>query len=568
MKGMYERFNKLKQQNPSLKTLLAVGGWNMGSAPFTRMVASDASRRDFATDTVKFLRTHGFDGLDLDWEYPANRGSPAGDRDKFTELLKVLKSEFAKEAQSTGNPQLLLSAAIPAGQSNIDTGYNVPEISKYLDLMNLMTYDLHGGSFEDETGHNSPLHQSPLDKGNNTHLNVEWAAHYWVSKGAPKSKLNIGMPLYGRSFTLADPNNDGLYAPDRGNGGQAGRYTREAGFLSYYEICEMLKSGGTRHYLPDAMVPYVVKGNQWVGYDDPDSLKQKVDFVKKEGYGGIMVWALDLDDFSGSCGQGKYPLLRAINNELKSSGTAPITPVPTTLPKPVTQKTTLPRQTAGPIVTNAPPVTPQPTAAPQPTGAPQPTNPQLTNPQPTNPQPVQTTHHIGLTQKFNCNGRTSGFYPDPNSCTSYYICAGATSFEVTCASGLNFNPKTKYCDWPNNVQCNNKPNPTQAPAVPQTTVKQTQMTQRLTQGMTQTTTSQSSPPVQTYPAIGTGANAFCSSRSDGHYRDPQDCGMFYQCASGLGFHEPCPPGTAFNEGLVACDYPYKIAACRSYTGRK
>ena len=69
--------------------MIAVGGWNMGSQQFTRMVSSSSSRQEFATSTVKFLRYRKFDGLDLDWEYPANRGSPAGDKQKFGELLKV-----------------------------------------------------------------------------------------------------------------------------------------------------------------------------------------------------------------------------------------------------------------------------------------------------------------------------------------------------------------------------------------------------------------------------------------------------------------------------------------------
>jgi GH18 family chitinase len=86
----YDRFNKLKNTNPSLKTLLAVGGWNMASAPFTRMVATASGRQEFATSTVKFLRDHNFDGLDLDWEYPANRGSPPGDRHKYGQLLEVV----------------------------------------------------------------------------------------------------------------------------------------------------------------------------------------------------------------------------------------------------------------------------------------------------------------------------------------------------------------------------------------------------------------------------------------------------------------------------------------------
>lgn len=67
---------------------------------------------------------------------------------------------------------------------------------------------------------------------------------------------------------------------------------------------------------------------------------------------------------------------------------------------------------------------------------------------------IKTTHHIGSTNRFDCNGKVSGFYADPNSCTQYFICAGVQSFEVSCASGLMFNDATKYCDWPYNVQCN------------------------------------------------------------------------------------------------------------------
>ena len=63
----------------------------------------------------------------------------------------------------------------------------------------------------------------------------EWAANYWVNKGAPKEKLIIGMPMYGRTFTLANAALPGIGATATGPG-RAGKYTREAGFLSFYEV--------------------------------------------------------------------------------------------------------------------------------------------------------------------------------------------------------------------------------------------------------------------------------------------------------------------------------------------
>lgn len=63
---------------------------------------------------------------------------------------------------------------------------------------------------------------------------------------------------------------------------------------------------------------------------------------------------------------------------------------------------------------------------------------------------------------------------------------------------------------------------------------------------------------------GAGANAFCQHKADGLYSDPKDCGMFYQCDMNLGFHEPCPPGLAFNEPMAECDYPYKVPQCTHY----
>jgi len=101
--------------------------------------------------------------------------------------------------------------------------------------------------------------------------------HYWISQGAPRRKLVMGMPLYGQSFQLAEASTNGLNARAPGPG-QAGEFTRAAGFLAYYEICDRVKNKGWKvvHDPKGRMGPYAVSGNQWVGYDDVAMIEKKV----------------------------------------------------------------------------------------------------------------------------------------------------------------------------------------------------------------------------------------------------------------------------------------------------
>nr|KAG5697191.1 hypothetical protein BaRGS_002200 [Batillaria attramentaria] len=138
------------------------------------MAGVAAVRSRFVTSAVRFLRQHGFDGLDIDWEYPGLRGGSPKDRNNLVMLCKELRQAF--EAEKSGSKRLLLTAAVPAAKSKMDIGFNIRALDRYLDLWNLMTYDYHG-PWAGKTGHNSPLHPSAKETGAALMDNVPLPSH-------------------------------------------------------------------------------------------------------------------------------------------------------------------------------------------------------------------------------------------------------------------------------------------------------------------------------------------------------------------------------------------------------
>ncbi|XP_052832448.1 probable chitinase 10 [Octopus bimaculoides] len=377
MKGLYERTLNLKKINPSLKILISLGGWDMGSAPFTAMVANAANRKDFIDHAITWMRKRGFDGLDIDWEYPANRGSPPEDKNRFSMLIKEARQAFEAEAKRSGKDRLLLISAVPTAKYAVDSGYDVATLSKYFDFFVVMTYDFHG-TWESFTGHNSPLFVRADEQALQRTRNTEWTIDYWIHLGAAPEKLNIGLPTYGRGFTLASKTN----------------------------ICLMIQSGGKVFWIEEQKVPYVVKGDQWYGYENPKSLKLKVEWMKSRGLGGIAVWALPLDDFSGMCGE-KYPLMKALLEALGGNVNS------------TSQRTTTP----------------------------------------TEPPDVVTLSPSKDSEL--CRGTADGIYPYPKSCTKYVVCINENAFVDKCEAGF-WNRKWKQCDSKPDSQCTQRMNTTKS----------------------------------------------------------------------------------------------------------
>ncbi|XP_012137365.1 chitinase-3-like protein 1 [Megachile rotundata] len=375
-KDGFGKFTRLRQASPDSKIMIAMGGWNEGSIKYSQVASNPATRAKFVRNVVQFLQQYNFDGFDLDWEYPNQRGGQAADKQNFVALLRELRQEFDKHG-------FLLSIASAAAQSSAAKSYIISQVAQYVHFINLMTYDFNG-SWNRHTGLNAPLYSSSKDC-------ADAAVGYWLSQGAPADKIILGIPAYGRSFTLSNPSNTGIGAPARG-AGTAGPYTREAGMLGYNEICQYVKQGWTVRRSDADKTPYAFNGDQWVGYDDVESIAVKAAYINSKNLGGAMVWSIETDDFSGSCGS-QYPLLVALNKDLRGN-----TPVPT-----------------------FPPVT---TSKPGEATIPSPSDNICTK---------------------------EGFARHPSDCTRFYQCIKVVdhyvAYEFRCSAGTVFDPKTNTCNY-------------------------------------------------------------------------------------------------------------------------
>ncbi|KAK7039901.1 hypothetical protein R3P38DRAFT_2902374 [Favolaschia claudopus] len=302
---LWKKVTGLKKRNPTLKVFLSIGGWTFNDPPtqkiFSNLVGSDGNTKTFISSLLKVFETYGFDGLDVDWEYPAadDRGGVVADTKNYVSFMEAVKKAFS-------GPGYGLTFTAPSSYWYLQH-FDLPGMMKWADWVNVMTYDLHG------TWDRPDIWIGPIVAAHTNLTEINEAFKLYWRVGVKPEQMVMGFGFYGRSFTLASPDCSEpgcIWA----SGADAGPCSDQSGILMWNEIQLILDKKDSSGNLPspvldeDAAVKYVVyDNNQWVSYDDADTFAMKMNYANDHCIGGSMIWAVDQDDQKFTAIQGLYP---------------------------------------------------------------------------------------------------------------------------------------------------------------------------------------------------------------------------------------------------------------------
>ncbi|CAG7954639.1 unnamed protein product [Penicillium salamii] len=178
-----------KRFGPDTKLTIAIGGWGDTSG-FSEGAKDDSSRERYAKNVAAMLESNGFDGVDIDWEYPGGNGQDYKDVPNSKKVDEIETYPKFLEALRKAIGKKTLSIAVPGRKQDFIafTKEQGPKIFKSVDYVNVMSYDLINRR-DNVTGHHSGV-QGSLDTINE-----------YLAIGAPAEKLNLGFAYYAKWFT-------------------------------------------------------------------------------------------------------------------------------------------------------------------------------------------------------------------------------------------------------------------------------------------------------------------------------------------------------------------------------
>ncbi len=292
----------LRKQNPSLTVLISVGGW-LGSGGFSDAALDTKSRAVFVDSAIALVEQYDLDGVEIDWEYPGTPGAGnrfrKEDKHNFTLLLNDLHEGLTMQSKRAHRP-LYLTIAAGASQEFLDHT-EMGQASRYLDTVNLMTYDYYEAGSDRITGNHAPLLTNPADPKQES---ADASVRAFEAAGVPAEKIVLGVPFYGRMWGQVADINHGLFQPGTAIPNSYAPY----GIIA----TSMLNNGYERFWDAASKVPTLYNKDKriFVSYEDPESLALKCEYVQTHKLGGIMFWSY----FNDSQGE----LLGVINRALRT----------------------------------------------------------------------------------------------------------------------------------------------------------------------------------------------------------------------------------------------------------
>ncbi|WP_068470043.1 glycosyl hydrolase family 18 protein [Candidatus Protochlamydia phocaeensis] len=334
---LYPQLVDLKKRSKKpLRLFLSIGGWNFNNPEhsegkttyrlFSQMVSTAENRKQFITSAIDFAHRYGFDGIDIDWEYPGDpaRGGSERDFNNFPVFLKECSAAF-----SQANPPLLLSFTAPAFipfrlqahfQADPSRFYKwLADCAQFVDRINIMAYDYHGPfDVPRITGVNAPLNQ---DTDRASPLYIAKTLQNYLDNGVPAQKMVLGLPLFGHIYagvSVLQPGNTGPGKPFE-TGGAPGPATREKGMLAYYEIADKMAqkqlSFGSDP-VTSTVYGYNFHSQEWASFDNPDTIKLKAMLALTFKLKGVFFWSIDLDEYQW---EPKFPNIRSARQVFSES---------------------------------------------------------------------------------------------------------------------------------------------------------------------------------------------------------------------------------------------------------
>jgi chitinase len=305
--GNFNQLKELKAKYPGLKVNISLGGWTWSK--FFSNAALPANRAAFVSSCIDlFIKGNlpmiggepqggpgsgfgVFDGIDLDWEWPASEGNVGNvvrveDKANFLALVQEFRSQLNAYGATVGRTYEL-TAFLPADIAKIDAGI-ATGVFNSLTFATVQGYDFYG-AWAPQTNHQSQLRNPAANPAPaNQRYSVDGAVQKYLSMGAPANKLVAGLPAYGRGWTGVPNVNNGLYQ----NGSPASG-TFEAG-IEDYDVIKNRPGTVFRDTANGAVWKY--DGSTFWSYDDAQLIQDKGAYVKSQGLGGLMIWSLDGDD--------------------------------------------------------------------------------------------------------------------------------------------------------------------------------------------------------------------------------------------------------------------------------